>query len=333
MTDSKAPLGPEVPGAADTWAWDWYWRDGRLASCGGARGANYQPFIAEAWRRFFACLAPGSRILDACTGNGAIARLAAETADTRGVRFRIEAFDSAAIAPGVLESSPFDMIAFRGRVAAESTPYAAGVFDCVVGQYAIEYSTLELSLAEMARVSRRGCRVRFVTHATASVVVASARRQLEDVARLRQGGSIFAAARGLAEAMAQAAPARTREQAAARYRTAVEILGNSARESVEPEMFHNVSKVLTHALSVQRSVGPQAVLGKIAESERNLDAHASRLSAMTRAALDENSAHAMARTAEALWEQSFRCEPVVRPADRALFGWAIESADTAHAAA
>lgn len=61
---------------ARSWAWDHYWRDGRLASCGGEGGAGYQTAIARGWREFFAGLANGSRILDVCSGNGAIALLA-----------------------------------------------------------------------------------------------------------------------------------------------------------------------------------------------------------------------------------------------------------------
>src|SRR5262249_14723851 len=74
----RIPVLNSLP--ASTSAWDQYWQDGRLASCGGQGGVNYQPVIAEGWRRFFGTLTDGAHVLDICTGNGAVARLAAEVA-------------------------------------------------------------------------------------------------------------------------------------------------------------------------------------------------------------------------------------------------------------
>ncbi|HWT46383.1 MAG TPA: hypothetical protein VN085_10475, partial [Vicinamibacterales bacterium] len=82
----NAPPAPD-----STFAWDQYWRDGRLASCGGEGGATYQPVIAEGWRQFFATVPEAARILDVCSGNGAVARLVAEVASTRNIRVHIDA--------------------------------------------------------------------------------------------------------------------------------------------------------------------------------------------------------------------------------------------------
>jgi ubiquinone/menaquinone biosynthesis C-methylase UbiE len=311
--------------AAGTWAWDQYWCDGRLASCGGTGGTNYQPTITTAWRRFFGRLADGARILDVCTGNGAIARLAAEVAAARRIHFVIDAFDSAAIAPDVMPAGiGRDMISFRERIAAESTPYPAGCFDCLVGQYAIEYTELDRSLPEMVRVSKSDCRVRFMIHAKEGDVVAAARRQLGDIERLRRTGDIFAVARKLVELRAEATPERDLRAMEARYRQGMQALQQAASDAVEPAMYHDTCSVLTHALLQQSRVGAEPVLDKIAEVAGSLEAHAARLAAMNRAAFDGTQAQRMADRAETLWKQPFRYQPVVR-ADNVILGWTVES--------
>jgi SAM-dependent methyltransferase len=322
----SGPAASRPPASTDgTWAWDQYWRDGRLASCGGTGGANYQSTITTAWRRFFGRLADGARILDVCTGNGAIARLAAEVAVARGLHFAIDAFDSAAITPDAVPTGAGrGMISFRERIAAESTPYPADCFDCLVGQYAIEYTELDRSLPEMARVSKSDCRVRFMIHAREGDVVASARRQLGDINRLWRTGDIFAVARKLVELRARSAPARDLRAVEAHYRQSMQALQQAASDAVEPAMYHDTCSVLTHALSQQSRVGAKPVLDKIAEVSGSLEAHAARLAAMNRAAFDGTQAQRMAVRAETLWKQPFQCKPVVRE-DGVIFGWTVES--------
>ena len=325
MTDSAARPPPDSPAADAVWAWDQYWRDGRLASCGGAGGTNYQPAIAEGWRRFFSRLPPGARVLDVCSGNGAVARIAAENAVARGTRFGIEAVDAAELAPPALPGEIAAMIAFRNRTAAESLPYPATSFDCVAGQYAVEYTDLDRSLPELARVAAPACRVRFVCHAAEGIVVATAGRQLRDVVRLRETCDIFSLARTVAEAQTNGErEALTR--ATERYRDGIWRLRRAATESQEPEMYRNVSGVISHALSVQARVGVQPVRDKIDEAATTLAAHEARLQAMTAAAVDSAGAESLAARAAGLWDRPFGHAPALRR-DGLLLGWIVESQD------
>lgn len=312
--------------AADTWAWDQYWRDGRLASCGGEQGDNYQAVIADGWVEFFARVPPDSRIVDVCCGNGAIARLAARVALLRGVRFSIDAFDSAVIMPEG-SAAAANAIRFRGRTVAESTPYPSEHFDCVAGQYAIEYTDIERSLPELARISQNGCRVRFMAHARGGVVVSGAHEQLKDIERLRFSIGIFTAARVLAQTWSDSRASSERRAAIERYRAAQLALEQSTAHAVEPEMYRNVGNVLDHALRHQSQVGLAAVLDKIDEVAAGIEAHAVRLSEMARAALGEEEAKALAGRAQDAWRQSFRVAPVTR-SDDVLLGWAVESLES-----
>lgn len=314
-----------APPPDTTFAWDQYWRDGRLASCGGEGGQNYQPAIAEGWRRFFDRLENGARVLDICTGNGAVARLAAEAARARNVTVAIEAVDSAMLHPMGLESAPgAGMIHFRPRTPVESLPFPDASFDVIVGQYAVEYTDVERSLAELARVSRNAARVRFVTHAAGSVVVEGASRQLADAERLTSTG-IFEAAHALAMAADRQPPAAAMQEAVTHFRRALQILQDAARGAVDPVMYRNVGDVLVHALQHQSRVGTQPVLDKIAETATAIRAHQARLSAMRNAALDEAAAQALAAAAQRHWGRAFESAPLVRD-DGAVFGWVIVSA-------
>lgn len=317
---TKNPIAAQ--GGADDrtfWAWDQYWRDGRLASCGGEGGAAYQAAITEGWRGFFRTLPDGSRILDVCTGNGAVARVAEETARGRGIRFGIEAFDGAVIA----QAGSGSMIHFRSRVRAESLPYPDASFDVVVGQYGLEYTDLERSLPELARVSAPGCRVRFMIHAREGVVVEQARRQLDDARQLLEG-PLFAAARLVVHACADGASDDDLGAATRGYNDAVRRMEEASRDSLEPVMYSNACCVLTHALSIQRQAGSQAVMDKVDDVEATVRAHAERLGAMTRAALDETGAKALCERICKLWgvEMTFGAG---RREDGGLLGWIIES--------
>lgn len=308
---------PQVPDS--TSAWDQYWRDGRLASCGGEGGATYQSVIADGWRRFFSSISNAARILDVCSGNGAIARLAAEVASGANIRVAIDAVDAADLHP--TGKSPGDeMIRYSPRTPAEHLPFHDASFDVIVGQYAIEYTDLERTLAELKRVSRPDARIRFVTHAAGSVVVQGARAQLADVERLMQTG-IFETAEAFARAAGSgqsAVAGETRDE----FVVALQALREAEAASGDRRMYRNVGSVIVHAIQHESQLGPAPVLDKIAETALAIRAHHDRLHAMCCAALDPPSARALVASAKRLWGKPFTLNPLIR-SDNALFGWVI----------
>lgn len=318
------PIQDSKTSQARAWAWDQYWRDGRLASCGGEGGVGYQEAIARGWHAFFGSLPTGSRILDVCSGNGAIARVAEKIASERGIRFAIDAADAAQLVPPGIGVG--GMIRFHSRAQAEDLPFPADSFDVVVGQYGVEYTDLAHSLPELARVSGKACRLRFLTHAREGIVVGNARSQLAEIGLLRNS-DIFAAAQALAQAQGDSAPSREAIQVLwQRYQDSVRQVAQAAASSVEPVMFTNTTQVLNHALSVQAQVGTQPIIDKIAEVSSSIQAHATRLQAMVEASIDEKNAHDLATRIGQLWAQTLRAQACLR-ADGALLGWTLESVD------
>lgn len=305
-----------------TTAWDQYWQDGRLASCGGAGGINYQPVIAQGWRRFFDTLAEGFRILDICTGNGAVARLAAEVAAVRNVKVTIEAVDSAAINP-MREGLGAEMIRFLSRTPAENLPFPESTFDVIVGQYALEYTDVERTLVELRRVSRPTVNIRFVTHAADGVTVQEAKRQLADVERLA-GTGIFEAAETLVRTSTNAPAASAMHDARRNFQNALQSLKDGEKSAMDLMMYRNVGMVLVHAIEHLHQVGSSVVLDKIRETASAIRSHEARLSAMSRAALDTEAAQSLAVLAERLWGKHFTLDALVR-SDGAVFGWVLAS--------
>ena len=161
-------------------AWDRFWKYDRLSSFLSSPGApNYGPPIADGWSTFFAKLADGARVLDLCTGNGAIAVMAVAA----GKDFAVTGADLADVRPTAYVSHSLDelkQVHFLGGTPAEQLPIADGGFDAVVSQYGIEYSDLTRSLSEAVRVLAPGGRLRFAIHAAEGAVARDTRSAIAD---------------------------------------------------------------------------------------------------------------------------------------------------------
>ncbi len=191
--------------------WTPYWRSGAVTSLPEAYDTPGAGPPADFWRRELAALGGRARILDLGCGNGAVALLAAETAAARGARWEIHGVDRASIDP--LRSLPARYrdaaaaVTFHPGTSMARTPFDAGYFCLVTGQFAFEYGDPSLIAAEVRRVLRPGGRAAFVIHLQESAVVSGAAVEL---AHLRETRELFDAARTVAAVSGGAAslPAR-----------------------------------------------------------------------------------------------------------------------------
>src|SRR5215212_736587 len=118
-------------------AWDRYWHFNRIASCMDDAGrSNYDERIAGPWRAFFAGLPPCD-VLDICTGNGAVALIAA-TAGMSVTGIDLADIDPARFVTPMAET--LSGIRFLGGTNAAALPFPDGSFGAVVSQYGIEYA-------------------------------------------------------------------------------------------------------------------------------------------------------------------------------------------------
>ena len=168
----------------ETSIWNDYWHFDRLSSVDDLAETNYREEVAGGWKSFFSSLPDGASILDLCTGNGAIAVMAAEAGRRGGKHFRIVGADAADINPCLYVTKQRDELAaieFRPATPIEKLPWPAASFDAVVSQYGIEYSDLSLSIPELARVVAPNGKARLILHAAEGAVVERSKRAIADI--------------------------------------------------------------------------------------------------------------------------------------------------------
>jgi len=156
-------------------AWSSYWSEGCITSLPNLFPENYGGDILRFWNEEFSELKDRSRILDICTGNGAIAFIARDNVNRRHIHCDIHAIDIANIQPHEPDSdgSHINEIKFHAGVAVETTPFADKYFDLVVGQFALEYCNLEDGTKELSRIVREDGSVVLMMHHDESRTVRS----------------------------------------------------------------------------------------------------------------------------------------------------------------
>jgi SAM-dependent methyltransferase len=186
-------------------AWTAYWQAGSTGSCfvGSAAAMG----LARFWTRLADELPNNARVLDLATGNGTVAKAIATRARLRGVRFGIDAVDSARIDPPAHVEDPDRLLGdvrFHGSTALEALPFANSTFNCVVSQFGFEYADEAAAAQEAARVLAPDGRLRLILHARDGAVTRDTARRLERL-RLVLGTN---GAVGLVCALVRAAAAR-----------------------------------------------------------------------------------------------------------------------------
>ncbi len=141
--------------------WSDYWSKGYLSSFSEK---NYDGILKDYWIDFSGMLASEDQVLDLCSGNGALLNIIYDALDGRtstglvGVDYaNIQAFNK-----------PYQL---HGNVSIESLPYDALSYSFVISQFGIEYSNIEKSIQEVARILQADGQFRFICHAEGSVIL------------------------------------------------------------------------------------------------------------------------------------------------------------------
>jgi SAM-dependent methyltransferase len=285
---------------SERWVWDRYWQCDRIASCcDGAGATNYNDSVAAGWRDFFAALPTGARIIDLCTGNGAIALIAAAA----GKDFSITAVDQADIDPPSFVTRHRDEIAkvrFLGRTQVEALPFPDDSFDVAISQYGLEYSNVPRTVTEVARVLGPGGQARFVVHASDGIVAANARTVIAEADLLLSEIDLMGASRRCFRACAAVEGGDVSEEARERakeafqaFRTALQMTAAQLPKVADKMMFHNSGGVMLDAFQARRRVGYDAVFAKVDTVEGEILAHRGRLQALVDSAVDPKGVEAL----------------------------------------
>jgi len=286
-------------------AWDLFWSYDRLSSFGTGSGAgNYGEHIAAGWRGFFAALPPGARVLDLCTGNGAIAVIAVES----GKRLRVTGADLAAVRPAAFVTRGKQALAkvcFLANTPAEQLPLPDGGFDAVVSQYGLEYSDMQRSLAEAARVLAPGGRLRLAMHAAEGSVadrtgggIADADFLLDELDLPALAASCFQAILDAERGRATGPFAATAAQARyAAFRDGLKAVADRVPSAADVDMLVSVHRSLTDLFQQRQAQDEAALMAKVAALRTEIAAHRERQRALLAAA---QSAEQVAAIAERL---------------------------------
>jgi SAM-dependent methyltransferase len=321
------------------WFWSDYWRSGQQACCFNVGGENYGPQITKVWTDFFETLPPTARILDLCTGNGAIAIIGAEIGLRRGAAFQVHGVDRAEIhveKTRLFRPNVHGVVQFQSGVATEALPFEDSSFDSVVGQYAIEYTDLARTIPEIGRVTAPEAKLQFVTHARDGAVLSSAEGELAGTQFLDEMGILGATRTFIVRAgtVDRAGPNATPDerQSAGEVANHLNMLLKSLDDGIKllnaPIFLRKVKQSIADVLTKRHAVSPEIAAAKIDELGRSIEAHRQRLIAMMKAAQDERGARAIATM---LSSTGFKVEQVapLRIADNRLFGWQINATKSA----
>jgi len=187
--------------------WDQYWSLGNITSLSDAFDGNYEGAIASFWKNRLRFLSNNTRILDICTGNGAVALFAAQIALECDFHFEIHGIDMADIHPEhILEAHPemaaqLQEIRFHPRTAVEKQPFNNNSFDLIVGQFALEYCDVDRAIPELARLLDENGSMVFIIHHKESEILKVARSELDQAHILFDELDLFSRARSLVMAL------------------------------------------------------------------------------------------------------------------------------------
>ncbi|MEM7055031.1 MAG: class I SAM-dependent methyltransferase [Pseudomonadota bacterium] len=152
-------------------SWSNYWAGGVMTSLPEDFSGNYDGEIAEFWYRQFEGLPARASLLDVCTGNGAIALLAAQYKKENQTDFTIQALDAAQIYPERLTAQNsawrvyLSQVEFTDQTPFESFSAPVHSFDLIFSQYGLEYCDLPAAAVQCKRLIKPGGRLVIVSHA------------------------------------------------------------------------------------------------------------------------------------------------------------------------
>ena len=299
----------------------------------GAGRSNYDDRVAAGWRNFFEALPAGSRILDLCTGNGAVAVIAAEVSATRGKGLAITGVDLADIDPlrfvhrlGVIARD----VKFIPRTSVEKLPFPDASFNATVSQYGIEYSNLDKSLPEAVRILAPGGRLRLFMHAKEGTVVAATKRAIADAdflldrakicdkaAACLRSVHIVEAGEECAEAIAKA------DRCFTAFKSALDAAAHHLRKAEDEVMVRNTTSVLLHTYEHRRQFPPEVLAAKALELKEEIVAHRCRQRLLVSAAVNSSRLAQMAATLAKLGMEDINTA-AVRPGAE-FVGYLIEA--------
>lgn len=309
-------------------AWSSYWTQGPVHSCIGSFDAGYTGAIGDFWDAQAGAMAPGARILDLATGNGA---LPLRFWQRHGDAIAIDAVDLAALAPQWHRPGTHARIRFHQGVSMEALPFTEASHDWVTSQFGFEYADRDAALDECLRVLAPGGTLAFVMHHADSVLVAVGREELANVERVLAPGGVLDAAEGVAPWIARArsgdpgvAGNPDANRARERYNGAMAALGEAIAASDVPDSLAEARQWVHRLLADATVRDASALEATLAAHREALRAAALRTAEMIEHALDAPQVDAMVERLQGARPGNATRAAPIRQAE-GLLGWTLVS--------
>lgn len=142
--------------------WSQYWAQGHKTSFGNHFSKGYEGKLKEEWLAIFANINSSSKVLDLCTGNASIIRLAQENMANFSETF-FTGVDYADIKVED-EVSRAENVNLLFNVNVSNLPLSDMHYHCIISNFGVEYSDINQSLKEVSRLLLPGGCFEFICH-------------------------------------------------------------------------------------------------------------------------------------------------------------------------
>lgn len=269
-------------------SWSRYWCAGNLDSC----FTGDQTFsLQDKWVNLFSKLNSDCKILDLATGNGAVARIAANTLNQQDKEFSIYAVDQANIEPshfmqGV--NAPRGKIQIFPNTHIESLPFQTSFFDCVTSQFGFEYSNTDQTIREMARISKQDAVLMLIMHARNGEVDKASSSRLSKIKSLVAKGEVVDIANRIGNLRLRGQADTTQERSMLRkLQSKIDRWKSRLEAASDDDVTKNALLYLVKILSESDSGDTGALSAKLDGLSKELHAYIVRLNTMIHAAKAE----------------------------------------------
>lgn len=315
----------------DAALWTRFWQSARTACCVDHGDVSYNDDFRAPWLSFFGELEISAKVLDLCTGNGAILLFALECDRS----FELHGVDSADIDPTHFNPDlceALSQIVFHANTSITSMPFPDASFDAVTSQYGIEYAPLDSAAAETVRVLKTGGRGRLIVHAREGITVDCAAREIADIDELINEIQIFDAATTAIELVYRAenidgrsltVPTSEAKQAYDDFNRTLAQLGETWKSRAAASVYQNAGAILQHTFLNRRNFPRQTLVDKVSETKDAVDLHRERLALLTESALTYDDCQSLAQSFFDLGCTAAETGAIHDKSGENLLGWSV----------
>ena len=316
-------------------AWSTYWRSGAPHSLPGSfNGLTYGGSVEKRWASAMSGLSQGSRVLEIGCGNGALAlwMLAQLRA---GLDVRFACVDLAELDPDRLFKqfpAAAQSVDLFPNTSSEALPFEDRSFALIVGQFSVEYTAVDRTLAEAARVSAPGGRLALIVHHRDSAIIRMATEELKQLRWVRDDSGLFEATRALVPYMALADTPMgvkrldsdtTYQELKQAFNRAQEQLEKRAEGSLAKQLLATMAGGSAEVLKQARAGTREQALAGLDRLAADLETSELRLAELCDVAFNGEQASALVEKAKALGYEYQTLEPVDADNGQTLAWWIL----------